>query len=310
MSPTPVDKVISISGYPEATELPLTNKGYIDVDGGKLFYQTFGKNKAGTPIIVVHGGPGLDQGYLLPPMLELARNNQVSFYDQRGSGKSLCFKLDKHHITMDIFIADLEAMRKKLGYEKFILLGHSWGGLLGIKYATLYPERIAALIFMDSAPATASGYTEFINSFNSRIEPLALRLHAIQSSDKFKHGDSESITQLFRTLFTAYCYSPNAVEQLVLQFTAESYLDGSKVAEIFDEGYLTDYDLKLELQKLQLPVLIIHGDHDVVPLTTAQEIAALIPGAQLVVLENCGHFPFIEKPVELFAALKRFLAAN
>ncbi len=63
-----------------------SKSGHISVESGKLFYQRFGK---GDPIIVVHGGPGLDQGYLLPQMLELAKDHEVIFYDQRGSGRSL-----------------------------------------------------------------------------------------------------------------------------------------------------------------------------------------------------------------------------
>jgi hypothetical protein len=76
------------------------DQGYVEVKDGKLFYQTFG---FGEPIIVLHGGPGMDQGYLLPQMLELAKEHKVTFYDQRGSGKSLDTKIDEKTITINQF---------------------------------------------------------------------------------------------------------------------------------------------------------------------------------------------------------------
>jgi proline iminopeptidase len=111
----------------------------------KLFSQSFG---TGTPIIVVHGGPGLDHAYFLPQMLELAKDHQLIFYDQRGSGKSLETELSPELMNVNQFIQDLEDLRKDLGLNSFVLLGHSWGGELAMHYAVTYPESISALILM------------------------------------------------------------------------------------------------------------------------------------------------------------------
>ena len=89
--------------------------GYVQVEQGKLYYQKFG---SGMPIIVVHGGPGaLDQSYLLPQLLTLAKDHEVIFYDQRGSGKSLETKINPSLIT-DQFVKDLEALRAHFGLAK------------------------------------------------------------------------------------------------------------------------------------------------------------------------------------------------
>ncbi|MDR1335170.1 MAG: alpha/beta hydrolase [Holosporaceae bacterium] len=63
----------------------IRESGYVNVERGRLFYEKFG---SGEPIIIIHGGPGLDHSYLLPQMLELAKDHELIFYDQRGSGKS------------------------------------------------------------------------------------------------------------------------------------------------------------------------------------------------------------------------------
>ena len=96
-----------------------SNSGYVAVENGKLFYQKFG---SGDPIIVVHGGPGLDQGYLLPQMLELAKDHELIFYDQRGSGHSLEASIDPKYVTADQFAEDLEKLRSKLGLKKIVLI--------------------------------------------------------------------------------------------------------------------------------------------------------------------------------------------
>ncbi len=94
--------------------------GYIAVESGRLFYQRFGK---GDPIIVVHSGPGLDQGYLLPQMLELAKDHEVIFYDQRGSGRSLEAGIDPKYVSSDQFAKDLESLRLELDLKKVALIG-------------------------------------------------------------------------------------------------------------------------------------------------------------------------------------------
>lgn len=97
-------------------------EGFVSVEDGRLFYRAAGQ---GLPVIVVHGGPGLSQDYLLPQLYQLAENNRVIFYDQRGSCRSLETKVDEEHITIDQFVEDLETLRTSLGFDKFILMGHS-----------------------------------------------------------------------------------------------------------------------------------------------------------------------------------------
>ena len=136
--------------------------GYVSVDGAKLYYQTIGK---GTPVIMLHGGPGLDHTYFLPQMRKIGEKHQAVFYDQRGSGKSESTSLDSKDININQFVQDLEHLRQALGYEKVTVLGHSWGGLLAMNYAIKYPEHTKALILMNSAPATMGGWTAFEKEF-------------------------------------------------------------------------------------------------------------------------------------------------
>ena len=123
-----------------------------------LYHETSGE---GRPIILLHGGPGLDHTYLFPQMGVLSKKYQLITYDQRGSGKSLNTELNDKAINTSVFVEDLESLRKKLGLEKFILMGHSWGGRLAMDYAIRHPEHVESLILIGSAPASKKEFELF-----------------------------------------------------------------------------------------------------------------------------------------------------
>jgi proline iminopeptidase len=154
----------TIGSYPS---MHSSKSGYIDVQDGKLFYSSFGK---GDPIIVVHGGPGLDQGYLLPQMLELAKDHELIFYDQRGSGRSLEASIEPKYASSEQFAQDLEMLRLKLGLKKITLVGHSWGGFLSMSYAIKYPNNVSSLILIGSTPPDYKGQKAFSDEFNKRTQ--------------------------------------------------------------------------------------------------------------------------------------------
>lgn len=291
--------------YSQTTKIADHTSGFIPVKQGKLFYQTFGK---GDPILVLHGGPGLDQTYLQPQMLELAKDHQIIFYDQRGSGKSLLTPMNEEYININQFVEDLEALRKELALEHFILLGHSWGGFLAMNYSLHYPEHINGLILMDSAPADFKGQQEFLTEFSKRIEPIKNEIAPLLNYEKFKLLNAEEITRLYRIEFTVYFYDPKKVSQLNLDINDQSAQSGGQVMNLMLKTSWMKPNINLfpELRKLKIPTLIIHGKHDIVPIQTAKEIKEAIPKAQLVILDQCNHFPYIEQPEKLFKLINNF----
>lgn len=282
------------------------DSGYLAVSGGKLFYQTFG---SGTPMIVLHGGPGLDQSYLLPQMIELADHNKVTFYDQRGSGKSLGFTLDKKTVNMAVFVEDLEKIRKKLGYDKFVLAGHSFGGTLAMHYAIAYPEHLSAMLLIDSGPADAEHMQDFLTEYARRMKPLQPKLDLIQNSAAFKNYEAQAVNEYYRQVFSVYFYPASNVKQLTLNFTPESAKSSFIVAGLMNPGWYQD-DLRPKLRSLRVPTLIVHGEYDVVPVSVAEDIQQSIPQSKLVVIKNSDHFPYIDQPKQFFAAVNDFLSSG
>ena len=297
--------VIATSFAFQKPPLPQQNQGRVTIDEGSLFYEEIG---CGIPIIVLHGGPGLDQGYLQPQLLQLAKDHRVIFYDQRGSGKSLTTKLDETRINMDQFVEDLEALRKSLGLKKFVLMGHSWGGHLGMKYALNHPDYLMGLVLLNTAPADYRGQKAFGDEFEIRTKNILNDIKPAFTYEDFKELNAAQISTLYRKLFSVYFYDCNEVNKLNLNFNLASAHSGCKVLEVMSKTWpQPNFDLFPELKTLTVPTLILHGKQDIIPYWAAEEIKDAMPFAEIVILDECGHFAYIEQPSQFFAELNKFL---
>lgn len=279
--------------------------GYIPVTDAKLYYQKIGK---GIPVVILHGGPGLDSSYLLPQMKKLGEKYQVVFYDQRGSGKSFPTQIDVKYFKLNQFVSDLEHVRQTLGYKKMVLVGHSWGSMLAIAYAIKYPQHTTALILMNSVPLTSAGFTAFTKEVEKRIKPISNQMNEITQSTAFMQGSQKAFSEYCRLLLKTYLYKKNDVNKLSLNFYPTTAKNQVKIEALFTkELFEKYYDFRPELKKLHIPTLVIHGDVDPVPLWTAQQITNAISQAQLVVIKKSGHFSYVEKEMMVFSAITAFI---
>lgn len=164
---------------------------------------------------------------------------------------------------------------------------------------------------MNTLPATTAGIHEFIEEVERRITPSAAEIEALQKSQPFLKNDPETIAKFYSLFFQYYFHKPADLKKLSMQLEPEAIAMRMQVAKIRENSILTKFvDLTHDLQKLKVPTLIIHGESDVLPINTADEIAASIRGSKLVVLKQCGHFPYIEKPQECLEIIEEFLRKN
>lgn len=270
----------------------------------KLFCRVKGE---GTPLLVIHGGPGLTQDYLLPQMYELAKNHLVIFYDQRGCGKSTV-GISSNTITIETFVSDIEAIRQAFNLETLSILGHSWGGFLAMEYTIAHPECVNKLILSNSAPATSEGYALFGQEYMKRLEPYQEELNKISASQEFREGDPYLKEQYYRLIFRQYCFNPEKANLLNLHMTSEASLSGAKVSEIIRANVLDKpFNLNRDLNALKVSTLILHGDADPIPPHTASDIHNNIQGSKYILMKKCGHFPYVEDPVTYFKEINEFL---
>lgn len=159
----------------------------LPINGTSIFIREIGK---GSPIIIVHGGPGLNHSYFLPHLNSLAKKNRLIFYDQRACGNSSGM-LDSTQMSLSLFVEDIEEIRKNLKLGKVAILAHSWGGLVAMNYASKYSQNISALILSNSV---SPKFGEFEKETNQRlklrvpVEDSILRSEILKSAE-FKSGN-------------------------------------------------------------------------------------------------------------------------
>ena len=273
--------------------------GYVQVGPARLYCRVVGE---GPPIVVLHGGPDFDHTYLLPELDGLADAFRLVYYDQRGRGRS-AEGVEPSEVSIESEVADLDGLRDTLGFESVAVLGHSWGGLLAMEYATRHPDRVSHLVLLNSAPASGEDALLMREHFRgARPDGDVGRMEKIASSAAYRAGDVEAEAAYYRIHFRIALRSPEQVDEVVgrlrLHFTEEGVLTARAIEErLYDDTWNTaGYDLLPKLRSLQVPALVLHGEDDFVPVELVARIADALPRARLVVLPECGHFAYLESP--------------
>lgn len=277
---------------------------FIEVDGAQLFCRVFGSGK---PLIVLHGGPGFSQDYLLPYMSALAQERSVIFYDQRGCGRSTG-AVTAETISLQKYLEDLETIRKFFAARKIAVLGHSWGGYLAMEYAIAHPECIDKLILSNSIPSTSDGLALFVNEWTRRMAPYGKELAELHQLPGYKESDPDVVERIHRLIFSTYVHNPEKALLLNIRLSQNAAARGNRVYELLHQSVLAKpYNHNFAINRLKIPTLIIHGDDDPIPASTAKEIHENILGSQYILMEECGHFPYVEDPDFYFQAINAFL---
>jgi proline iminopeptidase len=285
------------SGVTETTPLP-------------LYWAKYGK-AGGVPLLVLHGGPGAEHDYLLPQMLGLdSGERDLIFYDQRGGGRSRTD--DRTPITWRTQVEDLALVAAELGAaganRGLSIVGYSWGALLAMLYAIeAAAGRVAPpvdrLVLIDPAPVSRAFRERFEQEFSARqAGPVVRQLREELAGSGLKESDPDAFRQRsFELSVAGYFADPRRAHDLT-PFRVVGRVQQS-IWESLGEFDLTGPG---QLDSVRAPSLIVHGRQDPIPLESS-EAAARALGARLVILEHCGHVPYVEQPQQLFEAINSFL---
>lgn len=282
------------------------NTGVIPVNGTELFVSDQGK---GNSIIVIHGGPGLNHSYFLPHLNALNASYRVVYFDQRACGLS-SGNLDSAQMSLSHFVDDIESLRNRLGLGKVIVLAHSWGGLLGMLYASKYPEHVCALILSNTvSPATG----EFETQTNQRLQSRTTKEDSIQraaivQSTAFRAGDPDAYAKLIMLSFKPSFYDTMNINKMQLHLPTDFKEKRRKL--FYMSAELARYDFYSNLAQVKCPTLVIHADYDAIPVALSEKIVRMIPNAKMEVIQHAGHFPFIERTETYIEIVHRFISAT
>ena len=264
--------------------------------GASIFFKTLGK---GLPLLLLHGGPGADHSDFLPHLQPLARKFQLVLVDQRGSGRSERLT-DVTRYTLDYMVQDLERLRAHLHLKQWVVLGHSFGGILAQAYATRHPRRVAGLILAGTASSARSVHADFAKI--RRVTPKALRARLATYERSGIFQPDGQYTRGYATA-TACAFAPYMYAKAVPKLLRASPSIGMDVlremwvrrSDFRIDGNLKGFDFTGLLSRVRAPSLVVIGDRDMVSPASAEETRAALPRATLVVMAECAHMMFVDQ---------------
>ena len=281
----------------------------VEVNGAELFVRQIGE---GGPTIILHGGPDFDHTYLVPGLDILADCCRLIYFDQRGRGRSTG---DEIGMSVRSEIEDIDALRSHLGHDRVAVIGHSWGGVLAMEYAMRFPDRVSHLIVLNTAPAHHDDWVATRDRRNANLEDQLAELQEIRDSVEFKAGDPPTVSRYYMTVFRRSVARPEDAEHLNFRlehFNCHDILRSRRIENVLygETAFNPAYDITPRLHDIIAPTLIIHGDLDFVPPSAAERIASAIPHARLLILPECGHFAYVEKPDDVHRAIRACLSGQ
>ncbi len=269
------------------------------INGNEVYYTTNGQ---GRPMLLMHGGSGLDHTYFRPWLDTLSDQVQLIYYDQLGQGRSTRPQ-SYEGISMGTWADEADALRASLGHERIFLLGHSFGGFIAQEYALRHGDHLEGLILCDTAPVL--DYQDVIMA-NAQSRGTPEQVQAVIAGLSAPVADDASFQQLLTTILPLYfnTYDPEVGKQMddAIQYSAQGFNQGMGVC-------LPTFNVLSRLGEITVPTLIMAGRHDWItpPAQGAERLHAGLPNAKLVIFEESGHFPFIEEHDKFVHAVRDWL---
>jgi proline iminopeptidase len=288
---------------PMAPTLP-PGEAFLAVAGGKIWYRVVGTGP-GTPVILLHGGPGFSS-YYLKLFERLGDDRKVVRYDQLGGGKSDRIA-DTTMYTIAHFVAELDSLRSHLGYDKVHILGHSWGTILGYEYYRAHPDHVASLT-LGSAALDIPTWEKNAKRLLTTLSDSAQK--AVAEAEKTKRYDSPGYQAADQEFFAKYVMLhpiPADLDSTMTQIAEGiyNYLQGP--SEFTITGTLKTYNVVPQLKDIKVPTLFTVGSVDEANPATIKKQAALVPGAKVVVIEGAAHMTPWDNPDQNLLVVRDFL---
>ncbi len=288
-----------------------------------LYYFTKGK---GTPVLMIHGGPGYPFGYTWKGLDSLCTDYRFYYYHQRGCGKSTIpvdrFESRNYYQNMmelenslgiPTQLMDIESIRQILGKEKLILIGHSFGGFFASLYTIEYPQNVKALILVSPAdvikmPSVTGGLYDQVQSLlpDEMLDEYQDYLKRFfDYKNIFKKSETE-LSELNNEFIRYHAIASEKTGDKIVPADADLKSGGWHMhACFFSMGKKHDYTEAFK--DIDIPTLIIHGSNDIMPLEATKVYADLIQNSRLEIIEDAGHFSFYAQPERFGKIVKEFL---
>ncbi|NBO40623.1 MAG: alpha/beta fold hydrolase [Betaproteobacteria bacterium] len=252
------------------------------VAGHAVYFEECG-HPDGLPVVFLHGGPGSGCG---PKHRQLfnPRTTRVVLFDQRGCGRSTADKPLQANTTTDL-LHDMERLREHLGIKRWLVVGGSWGGGLGLAYASTYPSKCLGSVIRGvflSRPADLQWFfDQMLNAHDQDALPLAIAWQAWENA----------LTQRSVSSTHATAMNEKEAKALIAKYRLQSHY-------LINQCFFPSTGLLAQLAALnEMPVTLVHGRLDwICRPESAWAVHQAIQHSQLIWVDNAGHNPF-EQPM-------------
>ena len=250
----------------------------------------------GPPALLLHGGPAMPD-YTEELALELRGLFDTIRYTQRGAPPSTGgppYTVERH---MDDALAVLAAH----DLDRAWLIGHSWGGHLALHLAVAHPERVAGLVCIDTLGAHAEVFGETGERLLAGLEPDQRdRVHEIEAARRRHEATDDDLIERFALIWPQYFADPAGASHAPAYIGAQCSTEtNASISQHFERGTLAR-----GLPGVTVQAAFVHGELDPLPPRSSLDTAALIPGARTRIVPGVGHFPWLERPGSVHAALQ------
>jgi proline iminopeptidase len=283
-------------------------------DSAHLYYRIIGH--AADTIIAIHGGPGIDHESIFADFAPLGERHTVIFYDQRGGGKST-LPTDTTTLVATRQIQDLDELRRHFKLERVTLVAHSYGPLLAASYAIAHPNNVKRMVFFGPIPPRRGDFfTVYGKNLNARLDS-AQRAKMREASRMMTSptGDTRQGCHDYWAIATRpRLAEPDRSMPLLKSDICAGDPAGIRYGNVTSNhiimGSYGDWDLRPQLRTVQVPLLVVHGEQETIPMDLVQEWVTSMPNATLFRVPRAAHYTFAERPELVWPVVEAFLAGR
>jgi proline-specific peptidase len=280
-------------------------QGKIAVPGGTVWFKRVGRG-AGLPLLAVHGGPGLPHNYIRA-LERLAGEREVIFWDQLGCGNSE-WPSNTELWTMERSVAEMAAVVKALGLNRFHVFGNSWGGMLAEQYVLDVASGAVSLTISNSL-ASIPEFSKMVARLKSELDPATQS--AIDRHEAAGTTYSAEYQAAIRTWNETYLCRvrpwPTELEDAFRNMGTEIFETMFGPSDFHIVGTIRHWDVLDRLAEIALPTLLLAGRYDECAPEHMFEMHRRIQGSRFELFELSAHMPFIEEPDRFDQVMRDFL---
>lgn len=267
-------------------------------------------------VLLLHGGPGANHEYFQAADSYFPKESiEYYYYDQLGSSFSDKPK-DNSLWTIERFVDEVEQVRLGLGLNEnnFIILGHSWGGILGIEYALKYQEKMKALIISNMVPSIPD-YIKYANEVLApKLDPIVLKkIREYESAEDYTNTEYLSLIEEYyypkHVLRMPLDQWPSPVTRSMAGLNYDIYLkmQGPSEFGVVGDALLKDWDRKDDLKKLKIPVLTIGGKYDTMDPKQMEWMSSEVQNGSYLHCPNGSHWSMYDDQETYFNGVTKYI---